>query len=176
MVMKNVLLLVSVLFLINCKNNDSKETSMLADKASASAAVILHMEGKTFTMQQKDLNPQQKLDFDEDQLQYMFYTNESIVSINFNLTKTDILNTAPITYTIPDVNAGPIKVDLSFFNKDRKTSRRTNKRVVFKKGAITIKELTKNNLNMEFTGEGTGVTEASDTHFPITGTINISYN
>lgn len=176
--MKPSIVLMYILLLLGCKESKPTETTLLssANKSleTSNTSVLLKMEGKTFTMSQNELNPQQKLDFENDQLQYVVYTNESIVSLNFNLSKTEALNNVPVTYSIPEANSGPVKVDLSFFNKDRKVDKRTNKRVVFKKGTITISELTKNSLKMEFNGEGCGMMER-DALFPITGHINITY-
>lgn len=177
--MKLYVALVSVLLLINCKNSNKTYATDLTQthqsKITSKAAVLLNMEGETFTMSQDDLNPQQKLDFENDKLQFNIYTNKSTVSINFNLNKTEALKNVPVSYTIPEANSGPIKVDLSFFNKNRDVEKRTNKRVVFKKGTITVSKLTKNSLKMEFNGKGCGMTERSDVQFPISGHINITF-
>lgn len=171
-------LLVILILVIGCKNSNKTNATHLNNnsqsKIESNEAVLLNMEGNAFTMSQNDLNPQQKLDFEKDNLQYVIYTNESAVSINFNLSKTEALKNIPVTYSIPEVNSGAVKVDLSFFNKERKVEKRTNKRVVFKKGTITISELTNNSLKMEFKGEGCGMMER-DVLFPISGHINISY-
>ncbi|GAA4809661.1 hypothetical protein GCM10023330_15740 [Litoribaculum gwangyangense] len=139
----------------------------------SNAAVTLTMEGETFTMQQQDLNPQPPLNFDGDNIQFNFYTNESIVSIDFNLTNTEIIKKGKASYTIPDANLESVKVDLSFFNKNRDASR-INKRVVFKKGEITIEKCTKTELKMSFKGEGSGMTERN-LSFPISGSINAKF-
>ncbi|MCB0463299.1 MAG: hypothetical protein R2816_07110 [Flavobacteriaceae bacterium] len=177
--MKLLTVIICTVLLIGCKENNTTKTSLVSSTKKSleagNAAVLLKMEGETFTMKQNELNPQQKLDFENDKLQFNIYTNKSTVSINFNLNKTEALKNAPVTYTIPEANSETVKVDLSFFNKNRQVEKRTNKRVVFKKGTITISELTKNSLKMEFAGEGCGMMERSDALFPISGHINLSY-
>ena len=49
-----------------------------------------------------------------------------------------------------------------------------NKRIIFRKGMITVQKLTEHKLEMTFEGEGSGITEYTKT-FPITGAINVSY-
>ena len=170
-------IIIFVCICFGCKSNTSEKDhySENVKSISSSTAVILNMEGQTFTMNQNELNPQQKLDFENNDLQYVVYTNESVVSINFNLKGSETLTKIPRTYTIPDANEGAVIIDLSFFNNDRKVEKRSNKRVVFRSGTITISELTKSKLVMHFEGKGNGMTERSDTLFPISGSIHITY-
>ncbi len=177
--MKFKLSICALLFLMifGCKPNNSEENqfSETAKSNTTKAAVVLNMEGETHTMQLEAINPQKKLDFDKDDLQYVIYTNESTVSINFNLKGSNVLKNGPTTYTIPDANEGAIIIDLSFFNKDRNVEKRSNKRIVFRSGTITISKLTKNSLIMNFEGKGNGMIERGETLFPISGSINITY-
>lgn len=171
--MKYLVILFCIFNFISCKDSHQQPSALVLSEANvAKAAIILTMEGKTYTMEQKDLVPQ-KLKFETDSLLYAFYTNDSPVSLNFNLFNTGILENGNVVYTIPEANSGKVKVDLNFFDKKRDASR-INKRIIFRKGSIHIKQLTKNSLQMDFKGEGSGMTERSAT-FPISGSINVSY-
>ena len=147
--------------------------SMALLNENSDHGVTLTMEGQTYTMEQKDINPQTTVNFEDDDLKFVFYTNESTVSINLNLTETDILNLGSAAYAIPEVNLGKVKVDLNFFNQERQSSR-TNKRIVFRKGEIQIEKITKNELVLTFKGEGSGMMDRENS-FPIEGSINIAY-
>lgn len=148
----------------------SEDTPNLSQKG---ASVVITMEGKTYTMEQADLNPQTELDFENDKLQFVIYTNDSRVTINLNLIQTGLVDAGPKTYSIPEANQPNIRVDLSFYNQDRDASR-INKRVVFKKGEVTIEKLSQTELHLTFKGEGSGMTESGDL-FPIEGSIHINF-
>ncbi|MFC5625858.1 hypothetical protein [Algoriphagus winogradskyi] len=147
--------------------------AFMSQDEAVNPGVTLTMEGETHTLEQKDLNPQTDLDFENDDLKFAIYTNEGRVSVNFNLTKTGILGKGPVVYSIPEANQKEIKVDLNFFNQDRESSR-MNKRIIFRKGEIQIEKLTKNQLVFTFKGEGSGMTERGDS-FPIEGSVNMTY-
>ncbi|RAI90189.1 hypothetical protein [Algoriphagus yeomjeoni] len=151
----------------------SAAPALMSQDEAVNPGVTLTMEGETYTLEQKDLNPQTNLDFDNDDLKFAIYTNEGRVSVNFNLTKTGILGKGPVFYSIPEANQESVKVDLNFFNQDRESSR-MNKRIIFRKGEIQIEKLTKNQLVFTFKGEGSGMTERGDL-FPIEGSINMTF-
>jgi hypothetical protein len=172
--MRTTLLLLCFLGILCCKNKsqDNATAKASVSKTVSDAAVFVEMEGDIYTMQQKDLNPL-TLNFEENNLNFSLYTNESVVQVNFLLKDVDILNEGFKTYAIPEDNVIDIKADLSFYNKNRNASR-LNKRVVFRKGTIQIKEITNHKLVMIFKGEASGVTDSKNS-FPISGSIHINY-
>ena len=171
---KYLLVLPLILLILSCKQEKNKTEAALLTQSTqkTEAAIELTMEGKTYTMQQNDLAPIH-LNIPKDSLLYNLYTNDSPISINFNLTNTDILQEGSKTYQIPEANSGSVLVDLSLFDKYRDVSR-MNKRIIFRKGKIDIKKITAHSLHMTFEGEGSGMMERSKS-FPITGLINITY-
>ena len=172
--MKRFLLVVIICSAIACNNKKSEEitANTLSSNANSKSEIVVEMEGKIYTMKQQDLAPIH-LNFEQDSLLYALYTDKDAVSVNFNLTHTNILKEGEAHYTLPDVNKGPIKVDLNFFNKER-DSKNMNKRIIFRSGTITIKEITKTTLHMSFKGEGSGMMEYGK-NFPISGEVNITY-
>jgi len=165
------ILMVGTLF-FSCKNDQKKEVAASTGKLTGNIAVEVSMENQVFHIEQENLLPVKRT-FTKDSILLLFRADENPFQLNLNLTNTNILDAQSAEYSIPDVNAGKIKVDLNFFNADRDV-KRTNKRIVFKKGTIKIKKLTENNLEMTFTGEGSGMTERGG-DFPISGKINVSY-
>jgi hypothetical protein len=165
-------LLLLTLLLFSCNENSSKSASTSIVKDNSNAAVAVTMEGMTHTLLLKELNPV-KTTFVNDTLQFLFYTNENPFKLNFNLHNTDIIQKGSATYTIPDVNARKVKVDLNFFNSDRNV-KRTNKRIIFRKGTIRITKITEHELHMTFEGEGSGMLEYGK-NFPISGKVNIRF-
>ena len=156
----------------SCKNDQKKEVAASTGELSGNFAVEVTMENKVFHIEQEDLLPVKRT-FANDSILLLFRADGNPFQLNLNLTHTNILDDQSAEYSIPDANAGKIKVDLNFFNADRDV-KRTNKRIVFKKGTISIKKLTANKLEMTFTGEGSGMIER-DGNFPISGKINASY-
>jgi hypothetical protein len=130
------------------------------------------MENQTHTLDQKDINPV-GVTFKNDTLQFVFYTNDAPFKLNLNLNNTDIINKGSATYTIPEANAEHTTVDLNFYNAKRE-GKSANRRIVFRKGTIHIKKLTKNTLQMTFDGVGGGMLDF-DNNFPITGQVNVTY-
>jgi len=158
--------------LFSCKNAEKKEVADSTGELTGNIAVEVSMENQVFHIEQENLLPVKRT-FAKDTILLLFRADENPFQLNLNLTNTNILDKQKAEYKVPDVNSGNIKVDLNFFNADRDV-KRTNKRIVFKKGTIIIKKLTENNLEMTFTGEGNGMTERGG-NFPISGKINVSY-
>ncbi|MBW8200941.1 hypothetical protein [Flagellimonas abyssi] len=165
------ILLVGTLF-FSCKNDQKKEVAASTGELTGNIAVEVSMENQVFHIEQENLLPVKRT-FAKDTILLLFRADENPFQLNLNLTNTNILDKQKAEYKVPGVNSGNIKVDLNFFNADRNV-KRTNKRIVFKKGIITIKKLTANKLEMTFTGEGSGMIER-DGNFPISGKINASY-
>lgn len=164
--------LIAGTLLFSCKNAEKKEVAASTGELSGNFAVEVTMENKVFHIEQENLLPVKRT-FAKDTILLLFRADENPFQLNLNLTNTNILDKQKAEYKVPGVNSGNIKVDLNFFNADRNV-KRTNKRIVFKKGIITIKKLTANKLEMTFTGEGSGMIER-DGNFPISGKINASY-
>lgn len=160
------------ILLFSCKNGQKKEVADSTGSLAGNHAVEVTMENQVFHIEQENLLPI-KQTFTKDSILFLFREDENPFQLNLNLTNTNILDDQKAEYIVPGVNSGNIKVDLNFFNADRDASR-INKRVVFKKGTVKIKKLTENNLEMTFTGEGSGMTERGG-NFPISGKINVSY-
>ena len=139
---------------------------------SKPAAIVLEMEGNTHTIKQDELMPIQ-LNFESDSLLYSLYTKDHPVQINFNLFNTQALQKGTVDYTIPEANAGQVKVDLSFFNNELE-AKRINKRIVFRDGDIHIEEITAHSLKMSFEGKASGMLDRENS-FPVSGSINIIY-
>tara|TARA_R110002073_G_scaffold279026_1_gene442925 strand:- start:180941 stop:181462 length:522 start_codon:yes stop_codon:yes gene_type:complete len=173
--MRSILTFTILFLLISCKetvkqNSDAETLKNTINEGNA--AVQVRMEGKTHMLQQKDLNPIKGI-FENDTLQFVFYTNDNPFQLNLNLNNTDLINKGSATYNIPEANAMKTKVDLNFFNTER-AGKRMNRRIIFRKGTVTIKQLTKNNLQMTFEGEGGGMMDSGN-NFPISGKVNVSY-
>ncbi len=166
------LIFMGTILLVSCKNVQKKDVADSTGSLSGNFAVEVTMENQVFHIEQENLLPI-KQTFANDSILLLFRAEGNPFQLNLNLTHTDVLDNQSGEYSIPDVNAGKIKVDLNFFNADRDV-KRTNKRIVFKKGTIVIKKLTENKLEMTFTGEGSGMIER-DGNFPISGKINASY-
>ena len=126
----------------SCKNDQKKEVAASTGELSGNFAVEVTMENKVFHIEQEDLLPVKRT-FANDSILLLFRADGNPFQLNLNLTHTNILDDQSAEYSIPDANAGKIKVDLNFFNADRDV-KRTNKRIVFKKGIITVKKLTAN--------------------------------
>ena len=126
--------------------NDAKQTEQdvasSTTKLTGTYAVEVTMENQTHTLDQKDINPV-GVTFKNDTLQFVFYTNDAPFKLNLNLNNTDIINKGSATYTIPEANAEHTTVDLNFYNAKRE-GKSANRRIVFRKGTIHIKKLTKN--------------------------------
>jgi len=173
---KMSLMCISMVIFFSCKENSKEYSSDLnsshSEIAMSDAAIKVTMEGKTHQIQQKELNPV-NITFENDTLQFVFYTNDNPFKLNFNLNNTGILEKGTATFKIPETNSEHTKADLNFFNRNRDV-KSMNKRIIFRKGMITVQKLTEHKLEMTFEGEGSGITEYTKT-FPITGAINVSY-
>jgi len=170
--MKTLLITVALVILM-CSCKEKSQNELAIGKLNNGFAVEVKMEGNNFGIDQKNLEPIKKTLFKEDSVQLIFWEDGNPLKINFNLFNTDILTKGSATYTIPDVNAEKQKVDLNFFNEDRDV-KRTNKRIIFRKGIIEIKKISNNTLQMTFEGEGSGMMEYGK-NFPISGKVNVNY-
>lgn len=171
--MKTLKLLLLIPILLCCENTTKNSNRVSAGlTVTKMAAIVLEMEGNTHSIQQEELMPIQ-LNFESDSLLYSLYTKDYPVQINFNLFNTQALQKGTVDYTIPEANAGQVKVDLSFFNNERE-AKRINKRVVFRDGTIHIEEITAHSLKMSFAGKASGMLDRENS-FPVYGSINIIY-
>lgn len=171
-----ILLLIGMFTLfISCGEGTTKtkvETATVHTNTQADYAVEVSMEGKTLVLKQGQLAPNIRYRA-QDTLQFLVWSEDQPLKLNLNLNNTNILEHGEATYTIPDVNSPKVKVDLSFFNLDRDV-KRTNKRIIFRKGTIQITKINEHELHMTFEGEGSGVLEYGK-NFPISGEANFSF-
>ncbi|RPD96625.1 hypothetical protein EGM88_09690 [Aureibaculum marinum] len=162
-----------LVLLFSCKEKHNEKTSNINKSSiNSDVAIQVTMEGKTHSILQKNIVPT-NVQFKSDTLQFLFYAEENPFQLNLNLTSTDIVDKGKAIYTIPEINTPRIKVDLNFFNGERE-GKKMNRRIIFRKGTINIKELTKNKLEMTFEGEGGGMMDRKNS-FPISGKVNVSY-
>ena len=167
-----LLLITGCMLLFSC-NNETKNTALVnTTNKDTNAAVQVTLEGKTHTITQDDLEAI-NVSFDDDILQFTLYQEGNPFQLNLNLNNTGLLTKGSESYKIPDANAMKTKVDLNFFNADRDV-KSMNKRIIFRKANIEIKQFTKHKLEMTFEGEGSGMMER-DKNFPISGKVNITY-
>lgn len=157
---------------VSCKDAQKQEANTSVNNLNGNYAVEVSMENQVFHIQPESLLPV-KTKFTKDSILLLFREEENPFQLNLNLTHTDILVAQNAKYSIPDENAGKIKVDLNFFNSDRNT-KSINKRIIFRKGIIKIDKLTENELDMTFKGEGSGITER-DNNFLISGKIKATF-
>lgn len=144
--------------------------SALADDAAA-PMVVVSMEGVTHEL--KTLNLERStMTLLENEIRYYLVQDDSPVSLNFNLSGTNILETGSAVYELPAANHGSEKIDLNFFNKDRESSR-MQKRILFEEGTITIEGLNPQRLRMSFKGAGTPLLGKES--FPIEGSVDVLF-
>ena len=109
----------------SCKNDQKKEVAASTGELSGNFAVEVTMENKVFHIEQEDLLPVKRT-FANDSILLLFRADGNPFQLNLNLTHTNILDDQSAEYSIPDANAGKIKVDLNFFNADRDVKRTNN--------------------------------------------------
>ncbi|TXD82097.1 hypothetical protein ESY86_15625 [Subsaximicrobium wynnwilliamsii] len=163
-----------LLLCFNCKDANTKLTANhnTSPKLDDGYAVTVTIQGKAFGIHQKNLESQ-KATISNDSILFELWEDGNPLKLNFNLFNTDILSKGEATYKIPDANSGQVKVDLNFFNGDRDT-KRMNKRILFRKGTISISKISENELKMTFDGEGSGIMEDGKT-FPISGKVDVNF-
>ena len=172
--MKYLIAIICFVFVINSKNKQENTTQLVNNsiEKTSNAAVVIHMEGKTHTIQQANLQPI-TIDFKNNELQFVIWEDGNPVQTNINLSDIVLKEKGTAIYNIPEANSPAIKIDLNFYDQNRNVSR-MNKRIVFRKGTINIKALTEHSLIMTFDGEGGGMMKSKES-FPIKGSININY-
>lgn len=172
--MRYIIIMVSIVYVFSCKNKQESNSKSItfSEETSENASVVIQMEGKTYTIQQHDLQPID-IDFKNNKLQYVIWQDGNPVQTNVNFSDVVLKETGTATYKIPEDNSPHIKIDLNFYNAER-DAKTMNKRIIFRKGIIEIKQLTENKLQMSFDGEGGGMMDRTN-NFPITGKLNVLY-
>lgn len=181
--MKSIITLCISVLLFSCNDTKQENTTtnstdntapVEATQKNSSAAVQIVLDGKHYEIAQDKLR-KDMVTFESDKIQFILWNEDYPVRLNFNLHKTDILEKGSAVYKIPEATSlsTGVMVDLNFYDKQRE-GKITNKRVVFKKGEIQITQLTKNKLEMSFSGEGNGLLETTP-NFPISGKVNVTY-
>ena len=94
--LKALLIIVCFSIILSCKDSDIKKN--IANKVDLSdVAIEVTMEGKTFGIKQKKLEPIKKTLFKSDSIQLIFWEDDNPLKLNFNLNNTDILNKGSAT-------------------------------------------------------------------------------
>lgn len=133
--------------------------------------MVINMEGKAHELH-KINQKQSSAVFESDEIRFLLTEDANAVSLNFNLTRTKILETGSAVYVLPKANHGTEKIDLNFFNRNR-DSKSIQKRILFIAGTIEIQELTRNRLRMTFKGTGQPLTGKDQ--FPVEGSVNVTF-
>ena len=170
-----VLIMLVLLSLFSCRDGSTQarsEKPSSDDIARTEYAVEVSMEDELLVLKQKQLVTKM-LTKKKDTLQFLLWAEDYPLKLNLNLNNTTILDQGSSNYTIPDINQPNVKVDLSFFNGNREV-KPMNKRIIFRKGTISITKITKHKLQMTFEGEGSGVLE-NGKNFPISGKVEVTF-
>lgn len=172
--------MLTVLFLMSCGQGSAAKTSPeIAGKQQAGAdAIVLTVDGNTRTIPAAEFAGD-TIRWHADPIQALFRkrTNnkeDKQFEINLNFYDKDIAQKLPVTYTLPDDNLDKVVVDLNFFDFERETESRMNKRLVFREGTITIHELGREKVRFDFDGQG-GEMLKRDVLFPISGRVEVVY-
>lgn len=148
--------------------------TMFSLMAQTQPGITLTIDGntRTFAANQREADA---VDWDAHPVKLLFRKQTgpqetTQFEINLNFYESDIFQKVPITYTLPEANLEAVVIDLNFFDYERETKSRLNKRLVFREGTITIHELTREKIHLEFDGLG-GEMMNREVLFPISGRV-----
>ena len=144
-------------------------TVYAADEATP--MVVVSMEGATHELGTLDWKVSSVTQL-EDEIRFYLTQEGNPLSLNFNLSGTDILEQGSAVYQLPEANHGTAAIDLNFFNQDRE-GKRMKRRILFNEGTITIEELTPRSLRMTFKGAGNPLMDTEK--FPIEGSVDVRF-
>ena len=137
-------------------------------------AIEVNMEGKTYSILQKDIIAKE-IDFEKDTLELMFRAEYNPFQLNLNFTNSDIMTKGSTTYSLTGIDNHKSDINLNFLNTERK-GRTIDRRIVFNKGTITIEKLSKNELQMTFDGEASPMMDfKNENSFPVSGKVDVNY-
>ena len=157
--------LLTVLLVLSCAGSTAQANDPVTPM------VVVSMEGVTHEL--TTLNWEHStVTLLDNEIRFYLTQDDHPVSLNFNLSGTDILETGSTVYELPEANQGSAAIDLNFFNKNRESSR-MKRRIVFNKGTIAIEELTPTSLRMTFKGAGNPLTDSAK--FPIEGSVDVLF-
>lgn len=139
--------------------------------ADAVAAVVIRMEGETHVLRDIDWT-QSTVTLEAGEIRFYFAEAGNPVTLNFNLSNTDLLESGAGVYTLPEANAGNAAIDLNFFNRNRASSR-MQRRIVFDQGTIDIEVLSRDQLKLTFDGSGHPLMDPA--RFRIEGSISVTF-
>ncbi|MEQ8551285.1 MAG: hypothetical protein RIC06_01650 [Cyclobacteriaceae bacterium] len=146
---------------------------LIQEPAPIKGELTISMEGKDHRIPQLS-STESNIKVEGDSYRFLLRNSEvSPVQINVNITDPELMKSGSNTYNIPEDNSPKILMDLNFFDADREVSR-MNKRIIFRKGTITIQSFGKDQLIMKFDGEGSGMREREG-NFEISGSISVTY-
>ena len=178
-----IVLSIGLFVFVSC-NDSKKETAKTSEetkaiKSSAGQSIILSIDGKTRAISANE-RVKDTINFNEHPVKTLFRKKHTVkdnnkFEINLNFYEKDILDKIPITYTLPQDNAGGIiKIDLNFFDSGRKVEKSMNKRLIFEEGTITIHELNRDKIRFDFEGEVHELMSKENTS-SVSGSVDVKY-
>lgn len=177
------LMAISIFSLISC-NHSQKDT---ADnhtvhetvKSRSTAAIVFTVDGQTRTIA-ADEREMDTINFNDHPIKTLFRkkyqkNGKPQFEINLNFYEKDILGKIPATYTLPQDHPGnAVKIDLNFYDFERKVEKSLHRRLVFDQGTITIHELGKDKIRFDFKGEVYELMN-NENRSPVSGSVNVNY-
>lgn len=148
-----------------------EQNDPVAAEATGDVAVVIRMEGKTYQLSKIDQRPDIAV-FEEGEIRFFLMKTDHPVQLNFNLTRSDILESGSAVYVLPAYKHGGEMIDLNFYNRSR-DSESMQKRILFTSGTIEVQELTRNSLRMTFKGMGKPLMGQDE--FPVEGSVNVTF-
>lgn len=142
-------------------------------KTDDRATIMLNMNGKTYTYE--DINWDfSKVDIGNDILISIVQEGAPIIDFSFPASDQYFEN-GSFTYAHPEVSSTNEPLYLSFFDKNRKVKRHTEKRIALRSGRIEVQR-TSNSLTIDFDVMGSSMLDVSEEgKFPINGTVKLKF-
>lgn len=174
-ILKPIVAVIILLLLGSCKEKQSDSNAdLIGTILDKDIAIQVTMEGKTHTILQKDVQ-WKAVDFEKDTLELMFRAKDNPFELNLNTYSKDVVNNENATYSLSGKDNYKSAIGLNFLNAERE-GRKIDRRIVFNKGTITIKNLSKNQLQMTFEGEAGPMMDFKNKNsFPVSGKVDINY-
>jgi PBP1b-binding outer membrane lipoprotein LpoB len=174
------LLILLVVFLTACQQENAAESSSENPAAQAEAAalapdstnaVAVSIEGKALSLANIDWAGS-KAKITADAISLALSEKGNPLKLNLEVLEAGILAKGTATYVLPLAKKDEASVDLSFIDSTR-PGIAMKQRVLFTEGSIEIKAVTANSLQMVF--KGTGHALMDQKKFPIEGSVNVTF-
>ncbi|TMM58750.1 hypothetical protein FEE95_04780 [Maribacter algarum] len=168
----------SVIFLLLVGCGESQKTAQTSTLITTNttnnrATIMLNMNGKTYTYERINWDFS-KVDIGNDILISIVQEGAPIIDFSFPASDQHFKN-GSFTYTHPEVSSTNKPLYLSFFDKNRKVKRHTEKRIALRSGQIEVKR-TSNSLSIDFDVMGSSMLDVSEEgKFPISGTVKLKF-